>query len=271
MSAREARGSGAGTSRERRKASDAEWLCMGEVPVLDRDAVHVWRADVDSFARTIPVLAALLDAGESSRARAFHAVSDADRYVIAHGLLRALLARYVDADAAALRFETGLYGKPRLDTAMPANGLRFNMSHTHDMIVFAFARDRDVGVDVERWTPDVECLELAQHFFSRAESGALAALPRDAQRAAFFDCWSRKESYIKATGLGVSHGLDHFDVSLAPDDDAALIADRSAPDATYRWRMRDLGLARGHSGAVVAERMDWHLERFVASPALVAP
>jgi 4'-phosphopantetheinyl transferase len=190
--------------------------------------------------------------------------------VIAHGLLRALLARYVDADPAALRFERGLYGKPRLDAAMPANGLRFNMSHTHDMIVFAFARERDVGVDVERWTPDIECLELAKQFFSPAESAALAALPRDAQRAAFFDCWSRKESYIKATGLGVSHGLDHFDVTLAPDQDAALVADRSAPDATCRWQMRDLGLPGGHSGALVAEGMEWHLDRFVASPALIA-
>jgi len=270
MSAREVRGYAAGTARARQRAPDAEWLRMGEVPILDLDAVHVWRADVDSFARTVPMLARLLDTAESSRARAFHAVIDADRYVIAHGLLRALLGRYVDADPAALRFETGLYGKPRLDAAMYGSGLRFNMSHTYDMIVFAFARERDVGVDVERWTPEVECLELAQQFFSRAESAALAALPRDAQRAAFFDCWSRKESYIKATGLGVSHGLDHFDVTLAPDDGAALVADRSAPDATHRWCMRDLELARGHSGAVVAEGMDWRLERFVASLALVS-
>lgn len=242
---------------------------MGEVPVLDADAVQVWRADVDPFAPALPRLAPLLDAAESSRARAFHAASDADRYVIAHGLLRTLLARYIDADPAAIRFETGLHGKPRLDAAAHASALRFNMSHTHDMIVFAFARERHIGVDVERWTPEVECLDLAQHFFSRAESAALAGLPRNAQRAAFFDCWSRKEAYIKATGLGVSRGLDHFDVTLTPDRDAALVADRSAPDATSRWRMRDLGLARGHSGAVVAEGMEWHLERFVASSALV--
>lgn len=244
---------------------------MGEVPVLDADAVHVWRTDVDAFTHAIPTFAALLDTAESSRASAFHAASDADRYVIAHGLLRALVARYVEVDPATIRFATGLYGKPRLDAAVHGGTLTFNMSHTHDMIVFAFARGREVGVDVERWTPEVECLELAQHFFSPSESAALATLSRDAQRAAFFDCWSRKESYIKATGLGVSHGLDHFDVTLAPDRDAALLADRSAPDATRRWRMLDLGLARGHSGAVVAEGLLWHLHRFVASPSLVAP
>lgn len=254
---------------KRASGRDDDWPPMDHVVPLAADAVHVWRADIVDAAASVIPLEQSLDAAERARARAFHAASDANRYIVAHGTLRELLAGYTGVDRGAIRYETGPYGKPRLARGMTAVDVTFNMSHTHDVVVFAFAWGREVGVDVERWTPDVECLHLARHFFSRAESAALAALPRDAQRAGFFHCWSRKEAYIKATGLGVSHGLDHFDVTLAPGEGAALVADRCAPAAVQQWRMRDLGFAPGHSGAVVAHGTDWHLQRFRVTPAML--
>jgi 4'-phosphopantetheinyl transferase len=127
--------------------------------------------------------------------------------------------------------------------------------------VLAIAADRALGVDVERWVPDIEAEALARDFFSPAERAMLGDLPPPARMAGFFTFWSRKEAYIKATGFGVSRGLDHFDVGL--ERDAGSITDRLAHDASERWSMQDLDFEPGYSGAVVAEGQDWNLLRLI--------
>jgi 4'-phosphopantetheinyl transferase len=108
-------------------------------------------------------------------------------------------------------------------------------------------------------------MQLAASFFSPAERDALASLPPGLRREGFFACWSRKEAYIKATGAGVSAGLDHFDVSLAPGEAARLLADRAAGSAVERWMLRDLSPAPGYSGALAVQGTPTRVIRFAAS------
>ena len=101
--------------------------------------------------------------------------------------------------------------------------LRFNLAHSHELALYAFTRGREIGVDIEylRALPDAD--QIADRFFSARENATLQALPASQRRQAFFNCWTRKEAYIKAIGKGLSQPLDQFEVSLAPGDPARLL------------------------------------------------
>jgi 4'-phosphopantetheinyl transferase len=217
-------------------------------PTLVDGAVHVWCVRVDT-----PVSEedwSLLSPEEQAHARRFHFERDRQRYVASHGTLRRLLGDYAGIPGAQLEFDTGDFGKPAL---RGAGALEFNLAHSGDIALIAISRDRALGIDVERWQSDIEHMTLAEHFFSGAERDALRVLDEIEERVAcFFAAWSRKEAYLKASGHGVTRGLDHFDVSLAPGQTARLIADRLDTAATERWVMCALAPAAGYSAALVA-------------------
>jgi 4'-phosphopantetheinyl transferase len=150
-----------------------------------------------------------------------------------------------------LSFEIAEFGKPALLTTTQGQRLEFSLSHSGSVTLLAITRDRPVGVDVEQWNADVEHARVAERFFSHAERQALASLHPDSVVEGFYSAWSRKEAYLKATGDGVSRGLDHFDVSLVPGEPARLIADRKDPGAPSAWTMGALDVADGYSAALV--------------------
>jgi 4'-phosphopantetheinyl transferase len=236
----------------RRDVADAgEWRLPPHTP-LGEGEVHVWRISLDVEADP---LQPLLSPDERQRAARFHRDEHRRRYVAAHGALRIILGAYLEAAPESLAFEIGEHGKPSLREPFGPAGTRveFNLSHSADLALLAVAHDHPVGVDVERWS-EVEHLELAERFFSRAERDALRSLANVAEHldAGFFAAWTRKEAYLKATGYGIARGLHHFDVTLAPSVEAALLADRRDATATQRWTMRSFVPAKGYSGAVVA-------------------
>jgi 4'-phosphopantetheinyl transferase len=224
----------------------------GKVPASD--AVHVFALALDSFRASSASLAAALDGDEQARAARF--VNDADRvrFIISHGLTRELLSFILAIPPSMLRFAVGIHGKPRLHE--PAFDLRFNLSHARERALLAVASGRDVGIDIEEERP-IEELELARRFFSAAEYSALIAAPD--RRAAFFRCWTRKESFVKARGDGLSFRLDAFDVSVQSEAEHLLLSCDGAPAEMARWTMKPVPLGPGYAAALAAEGHDWRL------------
>jgi len=235
------------------------------VPALAACDVHVWDARVSAFAERENDLRAILDHAEVRRADRFRLARDRVQYVVAHGLVRTLLGRYLGRPARELWFGTGLYGKPALLEPVTVPALEYNLSHSGDIVLIAVTRGRAVGVDVEHWANDIVYDELAEYCFSAAERDELRTASHRDKAAAFFAGWTRKEAYIKATGVGVMLGLDYFDVSLAPGE-AALLFDRRPAARTERWSMRDIDLGPEYSAAVSAAGDGWHLRRFSVDP-----
>jgi 4'-phosphopantetheinyl transferase len=222
-------------------------------PALAPEAVHVWRVRLDR-STDLGDCWELLSDDERRRADRLVQMHHRRRFVAAHGTLRQILAGYTARDARALEFARGPHGKPTLavadDGAEPA--LEFNLSHSADLALVAVARARPVGVDLERWKLEMDHLELATRFFSPAERASLEALASrgDDLVHGFFAAWTRKEAYLKARGEGVMRGLHHFDVTLAPDEPALVLADR-LDAAIDRWRMRAIVPDPGFSAAIV--------------------
>src|SRR4051812_2138588 len=171
---------------------------------LPENVVHVWRADLAAPAADV------LSADEREKAAQFHFDKDRTRYIAARSILRQLIARYERVPAETIQFSYNTYGKPALE----GSSLRFNASHSGGLALLAFARNKNVGVDIERIRADPASREIASQFFSEDEIAALRALPAETLAPAFFACWTRKEAFIKAHGSGLSLPLHKFVVSV---------------------------------------------------------
>jgi 4'-phosphopantetheinyl transferase len=224
-----------------------------EPPPLAAEAVHVWRVRLWASGGDADSWEVLSDDERRRAARLVHELHRR-RFVAAHAMLRRILAGYTTSAARELEFSTGPHGKPVLVTSTGGSrgGVEFNLSHSADLALVAVARERPVGVDLERWERTTDHLALATRFFSPTERASLEALAArgDDLVHGFFAAWTRKEAYLKARGEGVMRGLHHFDVTLAPGEPARLLADR-LDAAIDRWRMRSIEPGEEFSGAIV--------------------
>lgn len=228
------------------------WSSAPKSLSLSSAEVHVWRARLEQSQEMQDEFWRTLDLGERERAARFHFEKHRRRFILGRGFLRLLLGRYLEIAPEEVRFAYGPYGKPSLADEHAASGLRFNASHSHELAVYGFVQEREIGVDVEYVKDDFKSEEIAGHFFSAHEVQTLMALPNDERTAAFFRCWTRKEAYIKALGSGLSHPLDQFDVTLTAHESAALLRDAQDAEAVARWEMFNLELD-DYAGAVVVE------------------
>ena len=232
------------------EAGQVDWQTGPLAPVLLQNEVHVWRAPLEvpwswSFDEALSL-------DDRARADRFRFESDRRRFCAGRASLRLILSRYLKTKPGRLQLEVGDYGKPFL-TDKTSDGLRFNLSHSHRLALIAISRDREVGVDIEFMRPDFVTNDIAQHFFSRTEAEQLVALAPEFRTGAFFNCWTRKEAYIKARGEGLSCPLDQFDVSLAPGATAMLLSSRLDSAEVSRWRLQDLFPGPGYAATLAVE------------------
>lgn len=228
-------------------------------PTLSAQEVHIWHANLDDHPPD-PLLL-LLSEDEVSRARRFHFAKDRNHFIVARAILRKLLAAYLNIDASELRFVYEEKGKPALEESQRSL-LSFNLAHSHGRVIYAFSRDRELGVDLEFMREDLGSDQIAERFFSASEIVALESLTPELRQQAFFECWTRKEAYIKALGVGLSMPLYEFDVSLAPGEAAALLRNHKEPAEVGRWTMRSIAVASGYVAALVVEGHGWQLRTF---------
>jgi 4'-phosphopantetheinyl transferase len=204
----------------------------------------------------------LLSEDETLRANRFRFAKDRNHFIVARGLLRKLLASYLLIHPAELRFSYRENGKPCLQQS-GRSSINFNLAHSHNLAIYAFSQGRELGVDVEfMWKDFEDGQEVAERFFSSAEISALRSVPAELTRRVFFNCWTRKEAYIKARGEGLSMPLDVFDVSLLPGEPAALLKNHKEPAEVTRWSMQTLPMPQGYVAALVVEGHDWQLKTF---------
>ena len=219
---------------------------------LHADGVDVWHAELDREPSTVEVLHALLSPDERERASRFHFARDRDRYVVGRGVLRMLLGDYIGVAPELVRLPDGPQGTPRLAMSGP----RFNVSHSGAVALYAISSTGEVAVDVELFRPEFAREHIAERFFSPTEVATLRSLPEDLQPSAFLTCWTRKEAYIKARGEGLSLPFDRFDVSVHPDEPAALLRSALSEEVPAEWRLTDLSDAASGYLAAVAIRDD---------------
>lgn len=219
-----------------------QWVHGPQAIRLNGDEVHLWRVWLDRNASLAEEFWSTLSADERQRAQRFRFDRDRRHFVSARGVLRNILGRYLQKSPAAISFDYNDYGKPAISSSQ---GPRFNVSHSNGAALYVFSLSREVGVDVELLRDDVTILEIAEGIFAASEIDALRSLPSGQQVQGFFNCWTRKEAYIKALGEGLTHPLDRFAVSLAPNEPAHLL--NTVDDG---WSLIDVSPFPAYAGAV---------------------
>jgi 4'-phosphopantetheinyl transferase len=228
----------------------------GDIALSSRD-VHVWRASLSVSETRLADFHAILADDELARAARFRNPQHSAHYTVGRGVLRMLLSRYLNRQPQDIHFSYSHYGKPFIEDA--AETLRFNLSHSQELALYAFTHQREIGIDIEYMRSVSSRDQIAEQFFSPNENQALRALPVAQQAIGFFNCWTRKEAYIKAHGEGLSLPLDQFDVTLAPGEPAALLETRVVSDRAERWALQALRPGANYLAALAVEGHDWEL------------
>jgi len=218
-------------------ATESNWNSRA-FAVLKTPLVDVVGVRLDAPAEVSAALWQLLSPDEQERAEKFRYAEHRKHYIVARASLRRLLAERLCIAPRAVEFVETEYGKPRLAAMHGATEVEFNLSHSGSLALYAFTYGRAVGVDVEliREVPDAD--DLAERFFSPTETASLRALPFDQRSLAFLACWTRKEAFIKALGLGFSLPLDAFDVTIEPDAPARITRIEERVDRVANWAMQ---------------------------------
>jgi 4'-phosphopantetheinyl transferase len=217
-----------------------EWALPPSQPVLDAGDVHVWRVSLHAPSAQAQKLHWLLTDDEMSRAQRFYFSRDRDNFVVVRGLLRVLLGAYLQIPPQAIRFQYSARGKPALVSNQTDPALNFNLSHSHKLALLAFTYNRAIGIDLEYIRPEIAREQIAERYFSAQETETLRALPDNLQPMAFFNCWTRKEAFIKATGEGLARPLDQFSMSLTPGEPARLLHIQGEPQEPSTWLVQEL-------------------------------
>jgi 4'-phosphopantetheinyl transferase len=216
---------------------------------IELGVIQVWSARLDIHQDALVQLESVLSPDELVRADRFAFAGLRVRYIASRGILRCILAQYTGLNAPALRFDYNPQGKPALAVGY-GDRVSFNVSHSGDIALYAVRLDGAVGVDVEQARPLADLESIARSTFSAAEYAALMSLPAHQRVEAFFNCWTRKEAFIKAVGSGFAYPLASFDVTLRPHEPARLL--RIEGGNALEWTLADLCPARGYAGAVAA-------------------
>jgi 4'-phosphopantetheinyl transferase len=232
-----------------RSAGPVVWSAPPKVLDLVENEIHVWRASLECGPDFLGRLGAVLSKEEKQRASRFHFRRDREFFVAARGVLRHLLGAYLRRPPSELQFNSGRYGKlyiPQED--LDCSPIRFNLSHAGGSALYAFVRGREVGIDLEGIRSEFPGEEIAERFFSAAEVAELRTLPVEFRTEGFFNCWTRKEAYVKAQGAGLQISLDSFDVTLTPGMPAQFVR-----GVESRWNLVAFAPELNHVAAVVYE------------------
>lgn len=225
-----------------------QWqLPPAQISPLHAREIHIWRTSLNVSPAREEQLFKLLSAEEHARALRFKFDQHRRRFIVAKGVLRLILARYVTEAPDRISFALNPYGKPELNNPKGLT-LQFNASDSNEMALYAITPAEPVGVDIECVQKHIEAEAIAERFFSDHEIQELSTLPPPQRTGAFFNIWTRKEAFIKALGLGLSFPLKDFDVSSG--ELATLLAVRSGGHIAEEWSLFNLKPGQDYAGAV---------------------
>jgi len=215
--------------------------------------VELWLTFLDdtSDSSTLRSYGDLLSPDERDRCERLRFDADRRRFMVTRALLRTALSSRHPIAPEAWRFDQGTFGKPGLHPSMSLHRqLSFNVSHTDDVVAVVVAAGREVGVDVEAITQ--MHADVVRGFFSNRELEDIDRLAPEAKARHFFELWTLKESYLKATGSGLSKPLDSVEFTISGDGPLHYGFTESALDESHNWHFLQVDISTRHALAVCA-------------------
>jgi 4'-phosphopantetheinyl transferase len=229
---------------------------------LSPGEAHVWRASLEQPGERTARLSGLLSPSERARAERFQFEHLRLDYTVVHGILRILLAMYLDTKPEDIAYSYSEKGKPSLAEESAKLDIGFSLSDSRALALYAFALHPNVGVDVEAVRPLSRRKSLAESAFTPGECALLQKLPEEEQEAAFFQAWTVKEAALKAGGEGL-RGLKRVECLLGADENGADYGVREVRDArAASWTAHLLDPSPGYAAALTIPEAGWACRTF---------
>jgi 4'-phosphopantetheinyl transferase len=218
-------------------------------PLIGSD-LHIWSAALSGSTEELAHFHSLLAADEKARAERFYFERDRDRYIVGRGILRTLLAGYLDMQASEIRFVYGPQRKPAVDLPRGNKTLHFNLAHCNEWAAYVFGWERPVGIDLEHIRPVSDVDDLVQRFFSPRESTLIRSLSGEKKWDTFFQIWTCKEAILKAHGSGLTTPLDQFEISVGADGSVTTTLLTEDLSQLADWKLQLFELIPGYKSAI---------------------
>ncbi len=218
---------------------------------ISANDVHIYLIQASDNKDKIPILREFLNIEEQKKADAFIFENDRINNIISRAGIKIILSRYLFVKPEDIVFINNEFGKPFLNEKINPEKITFNLSHSANYIIFAIAKDKNIGVDVQEKREILSFEDIINEFFSIDEKIAFQEIPNELKKNAFYTCWTRKEAYIKAHGKGLSYPLNQFTVSILPNSNAVLLNDEKTN--VLKWTFKDIEISSEFSASVAVE------------------
>ena len=227
--------------------------------MLDRLQIehHVWLINPDILTSDTKLEAcrAVLSDDESERQQRFHFAADRHRYLVSHALVRRVLSHYEDIAPADWEFSSGEFGKPEIANPGVA-ALRFNLTHTPQLTACIVTLSHDCGIDTEQLNPRHKLDGVAKRMFSEAEHMELQQYSGQNYLEHFYRCWTLREAYVKARGIGISFPTRKLKFTLKGKSGASVVFDPDIDDQADAWQFQFVDSGDDHITAVAVRDDD---------------
>lgn len=230
-------------------------------PELSQD-VHIWKILFTDFNDNTDIYTKVLSNDEILRADRFYFKIDRKRYIITRAVLKILLTRIMDVAPQKIILENRENGKPYLKK--PLLKIYFNITHSANIGLIALTDIGDIGIDVELFRENFSTEKIARRFFSATEVEDFLNLPDKNKSLGFFNCWTRKEAFIKALGLGLKLPLKKFDVTLTPQEKAKIKEIRLPDENAGDWLLQNIGMPENYSAALAIKAKSAKIQYWIA-------
>lgn len=227
---------------------------------LKGDQVHLWKISLKADNIDIQEYFGLLSRAEKDQTTKFYFIEDRNRFIIRRGVLRVLLSRYLNNSPEFIIFELGEFNKPQLAIAGNDAKINFNLSFSKNLALIGVTLAKNIGVDIEFMENKKDLEAISKRYFSTGEIQELSRLPKDKFLEGFYNCWTRKEAFIKGVGQGLQFPLDKFVVSLIPGEPTRLLQVEDNLQEPSKWTIVSIFPASGFAAAVAVEGKDFEVE-----------
>ena len=213
---------------------------------LEHNQIHILKVNINKSELDLSsIFSKVLSEDEKQRATRLRSEKDRKRFVVSRGLLRENLGRYMDTNPADISFKYNRHGKPAINDDLNSANIKFNVSHSRDLAIYAVCLNKEIGVDVEYIRDVGSADKIIERFFTEDEKRYYYSLPEDSKRHAFFTLWTRKEAYSKARGMGIGLPLKDFDLNLVPNNQNR--------ENKSKWSLIDFDIDKDYLAALATE------------------
>lgn len=238
------------------------WLTAPLNLTLSKADVHIWRASLNQPKPVFDRLLRTLNREERTRFQRFRFQEDRAHFIVRRGILREVLGRYLKTSPQDVQFSYSHFGKPTLAAFHGNQSLDFSSSSASGLFLCAFTRERRIGIDLECVRPIQGMEAIARHFFSAGENEALERAPVNLRTEAFFNCWTRKEAFLKANGVGLIHDLDSFEVSVFPGEAPKILSINCDYQTGLPWSLISFAPAPDYLASICLGGHDFEFRLF---------